>query len=148
MSDSRYTPSNAVLELADNSSPTAVPVEVLKKIKTAWIAGLISTAFTLIVTLLAVFGVRLLGFDAWEFVDVALLVGLTYGIYRKSRACAVLMVIYFVASKILLFIQTGKPSGIVLGLVFAYFYVQGVVGTFAYHKHIQQAAQTSALPKS
>lgn len=142
MSDSRYTPSNPTLALpgdAPGDSEDGVAPEILKKIRNAWIAGLITAAMTLLVTMMAVFGIRLLGFNALNFVDVALVLGLTYGIYRKSRACAVLMVVYFVASKIYLMVLTGKPTGIVMGLVFTYFYVQGVIGTFAYRKHMQQA---------
>jgi len=147
MSDSDAAASNSDLPIPASPS-SAVPVEVLKKIKNAWIAGLISGAATLVVTLLAVSGVQLLGFSAWEFFDVALLLGLTYGIYRKSRVCAVLMVVYFLVSKILLFMEFGKSPGIVMSVVFLYFYAQGVAGTFAYHKHIEDAAQTIPPPKS
>jgi len=147
MSDSGFTPHNTESTIPASPSST-VPVDVLKKIKNAWIAGLISGAATLVVTLLAVSGVQLLGFSAWEFVDVALILGLTYGIYRKSRVCAVLMVIYFAASKILIVMETGKPTGGFMAIIFLYFYVQGVLGTFAYHKHIEDAAQTIPPPKS
>jgi hypothetical protein len=30
--------------------------------------------------------------------------------------------------------ETGKPNGVFLGLIFVYFYFQGIQGTFAYHK--------------
>jgi hypothetical protein len=118
--------------VADQGAP--VPAEILKKIKSAWVAGCISGSVTLIVTLLAISGTSILNYSAWELFDVALIFGLAFGIYKKSRACAVLMLIYFIASKILIAIETGKAPGIVLALIFVYYYWQGVAGTFAYHK--------------
>jgi serine/threonine-protein kinase len=114
-----------------------VPPAILKKIKSAWMAGIVSGCMTLLITLLAASGTKVLGFDAWNFVDVALIAGLTFGIYRKSRVCAVLMLIYFAISKIMIALDGGKASGIGLSLVFLYFYAQGVVGTFAYHKQVK-----------
>jgi serine/threonine-protein kinase len=111
-----------------------VPEEILKKIKNAWVAALVSATFTLVLTLIAISGTSVLGFSAWEFLDVGLILGLALGIYKKSRTCAVLMLVYFVISKIILMVEAGKPNGIILGLVFIYYYWQGVVGTFAYHK--------------
>jgi serine/threonine-protein kinase len=139
MSANRYAPPKSEVEVRKNDLSYSVPDEVLKKIKHAWTAGLISAALTLLVTLLAVFGVKMMGFDAWEFLDVAFILGLTYGIYRKSRVCAVLMLVYFLISKIIIFAQSGKPNGIVMAVVFLYYYAQGVAGTFAYHKHVHSA---------
>lgn len=139
MAEMSAAPSDSGSRISDNPSST-VSADVLKKIRNACIAGLITATVTLIVTLLAVFGVvQLFGFDAWEFVDVVLILGFTYGIYRKSRVCAVLMLVYFVASKIMLFMQTGKPNGLVMTLIFLYYYWQGVAGTFAYHRHFKDA---------
>jgi serine/threonine-protein kinase len=111
-----------------------IPDDILKKIKQAWVAALFSAGITLIVTLIAMSGTEVLGFSAWELIDVALVLGLAFGIYKKSRTCAVLMLIYFIISKIIIMAETGKPTGIPMALVFGYFFWQGVSGTFAYHK--------------
>jgi serine/threonine-protein kinase len=111
-----------------------VPEEILKKIKHAWVAAVISGCITLVVTLVAMSGTDILGFSAWELIDVALIFGLAFGIYKKSRACAVIMFVYFIASKILLMMQTGRPTGVPLAIIFAYYFWQGIAGTFAYHK--------------
>ena len=140
MSTNRYAPPKSEVADLDNGRSVPVPEETLKKIKHAWTAGLISAAMTLVITLLAVLGVKIMAFDAWEFLDVALILGLTYGIYRKSRVCAVLMIVYFLISKIIMFAESGKANGIILTIVFLYYYGQGVVGTFAYHKHRQRVA--------
>jgi hypothetical protein len=111
-----------------------VPEEILKKIKHAWVAAVISGCITLVVTLVAMSGTDILGFSAWELIDVALIFGLAFGIYKKSRACAVIMFVYFIASKILIMMQTGRPTGVPLALVFGYYFWQGIAGTFAYHR--------------
>lgn len=120
----------------------AVPAAILKKIKNAWVAGIVSGCITLAVTLLAIFGTSLLGFSAWELFDVALIFGLTFGIFKKSRTCAVLMLTYFVCSKILMMVS-GHMNGLPMAVVFIYFYFQGVLGTFAYHKHKAALATVS-----
>jgi hypothetical protein len=135
MSNNPYAPPAA--PVADIAPTTVVPAEVLKKIRNAWVAGAISTTVTLVITTLAVAGTRLLGFTGWEFFDVALLAGLTFGIYKRSRACAMVMVAYFVISKVLLIRSTGQANGLVLGAVFLYFYIQGAIGTFAFHRALK-----------
>ncbi len=57
----------------------------------AWIAAAISASVTLLVCMLTLFDVQILpGENALGIVDVAILVGLAYGVYRRSRVCAVL----------------------------------------------------------
>lgn len=114
--------------------------KALSAIKGAWVAGIISGAITLIVTLLAMRGMRIMRFGALNLIDVVLIFGLTFGIYMKSRACAVIMFVYFVASKIMIFAQTGKPTGLPLAILFAYFFFQGIRGTFAYHNVNKESA--------
>lgn len=124
----------------------AIPADIAKKIKGAWVAGCISAAMTLVVTLIAMSGTEALGFSVWSLGDVAFILGLTYGIYRKSRVCAVLMLAYFVLSKIILMLEAGKPSGLLVALIFGYFYAQGIVGTFAFHKFKARQAAEAAVP--
>jgi hypothetical protein len=132
MTDNPYAAPNSIV--ADVAEKWRAPDAVLKKIKGAWICGTISACLTLAVTILALSGTRLYGFTGWELVDVALIAGLTFGIYVKSRTCAVIMLVYFILAKILLIMQTGKPDGLLMGFVFIYFYFQGVLGTFEFHK--------------
>ncbi|HEY0505269.1 MAG TPA: hypothetical protein VGD42_17440 [Lysobacter sp.] len=114
--------------------PLVVPEAVLKKIRNAWVAAVVSGGVTLVVTLVAISGTSILGFTAWELLDVALVFGLAFGIYKKSRICAVLMLGYFVMAKIFIMIEAGAPRGLLLAIVFAYFFFQGAAGTFEYHK--------------
>jgi serine/threonine-protein kinase len=115
-----------------------VPDDVLKKIKHGWVAALFVAGVILVITLVVMSGTEIIGFSAWKLFDVALILGLAFGIYKKSRVCAVLMLVYFIAFKILIMAETGRPSGIPMALVIAYFFWQGVSGTFAYHKFKKQ----------
>lgn len=132
MQQNPYTPPGTDVSAA--SEQVEIPDAVLQKIKGAWVAAIISGSITLLVTLVALSGTSMMGFDAWNMLDVVLIFGLAFGIYRKSRTCAVLMFVYFVLSKIVLIGQTGQASGAVLGLVFLYFFGRGVLGTFEFHK--------------
>lgn len=101
-----------------------------KAIKRAWIVGLIWAGLTLIAALISMSK----GGSLWRLVDVFLIFGLTFGIYRKSRICAVIIFVYCVVSIILSSINAGRPA-VSAGMVFLlYFFFQGIRGTFAYHK--------------
>lgn len=122
----------------------------LKHIKGAWVIGFLSAGVTLLVTVLAVSGVSILaemGFDWWALLDVAILVGLSIGVYRKSRIAAVLLLTYFVASKIYMWATLGSVRGVPLALAFGYFFVQGIRGTFAYHALPPEAEPPAASAK-
>jgi hypothetical protein len=62
------------------------------------------------------------------------MLGLSYGVYRKSRVCAVLMLAFFLLNKVIMWMNAGTPNGVVMSLVFFWLFGQGVVGTFEYHK--------------
>lgn len=127
-------PTAAALEQAPE-----VPVEISQHIRNAWIAACISGTLTLVVTLVSMSGTQILGTGAWNLVDVALIFGLAYGIKRNSRVCAVLMLAYFLMSKILVVVETGQFQGGLLALIFVYYYLRGAIATFKYHALIQGA---------
>ncbi len=140
MTPNPYSPPQA--EVALQKAQAVVPAGIAKKIKSAWVAALISCAVTSVFALVAVNSGKPFGvIDGSAFFDVALILGLAFGIYKRSRTCAVVMLVYFVISKIIIVAETGKASGIVLALVFMYYYGQGVVGTFAYHRHVRSQQQ-------
>ncbi len=136
MNDSRYTPPQ--VPVADVSAGTGdevtVPDTVLKKIRNASIAAVIAGAITLVLAAMAMSGNPTGGHTSLDAIDALLVFGMAYGIHRKSRVCATLMLCYFVLSKYLLFKASGQASGLLSGFVFLYFYAMGVQGTFEYHK--------------
>ncbi len=112
-------------------------------IKNAWIAGAISGVITLVFALIAMSSAEIrqnMGIDAWLWIDVVLIFGLTFGIYKKSRICAVLMFVYFAISKLIQF-SSGQFGGAFVAVLFLYFYFQGMRGTFTYHKLKQEQQQ-------
>jgi hypothetical protein len=123
-------PLQADTSVSADDSELAIPN---KQIRNAWIA-LISGTVTLIFTIFASSGHDLLGlgFDKLNYIDIAFIFGLSLGIYLKSRTCALLMLLYFVGSKILIWQQMGKPTGLITAAIFGYYFVLGIVGTFNY----------------
>lgn len=120
-----------------------------KQIRNACIAGTISGVLTLLVTLICAAGVDIPGldFDLWNFFDVLLIFGLTFGIYNKNRVCAVLMLVYFVGSKVLMWQESGSVSGLGMAALFGYFFLQGILGTFAYHRTHETADKEYGIIK-
>jgi len=120
-----------------------------KAIRNACIAGTISGILTLLVTLIAVAGVDIPGldFDLWTLFDVFLIFALTFGIYKKNRVCAVLMFVYFVGSKVLMWKESGSVSGLGMAALFGYFFLQGILGTFAYHRTHETADREYGIIK-
>lgn len=112
--------------------------EAIKATKNGAIVACISGALTLGIVLVAIFsnsnGAIALWNDPSNFFDIILIFGCAYGVYKKSRAAAILLFIYFIFAKVLIGIENGNASGIGMGLVFLYFYGKAIQGTFAFHK--------------
>lgn len=115
-----------------------------KKIRTAWIVGIISTFMTLILALVALTSkggtvdVQGTTISAWYFLDFFLGCLFTFGIYMKSRVAAIGMFIYFLISKLMIWANglsaTGAAPGVLLGVAFLYLYFEGARGAIAYHR--------------
>jgi hypothetical protein len=105
-----------------------------------WVAALVSALLTIYIVHL--------GESPVALIEAAILFGLGFGIYRKSRVCAVITLVYFVIEKIVWYrflIARVPANSSVLSqfwapaIFFTILYVLGVIGTFAWH-----AAQTPA----
>lgn len=110
--------------------------EPLDRMRHAAIAGAISAGITLLVVLSQLAGAAIsdqLPADFSSLLDVAFMIGLSYAVYRASRVAAVVLFLYFLFSRIYVWISVGSLQGLPLALVFGYFYVQGIRGTFQYH---------------
>ncbi len=97
-----------------------------------WIAAVIAGFFTTLCVMTGCFGL-----NKYNIVDMALLFGLAYGVYRRSRTCAVLLLAYDVASQAMLFRLGHQPSAVALVSAGVFFtaYALGVIGTFVAHAH-------------
>lgn len=112
--------------------------EAVKATRNGAIAALISATFTVAIVLIAIAsdsgGKLALWNDPWNFLDVILILGCAYGMYRKSRTAALLIFFYFIVSKIFIFMETQSFRGIGMALIFLYFYGKAAQGAFVYHK--------------
>jgi len=123
-----------VKRLHERNTPTYRLKEAESQIKLAWQAGIVSGTTTLIFVLLSLAGYDFTGFiDASALIDVCLIFGLSFGIYKKSRIAAVLMLVYFAFNQAWIIIEIKRFPGII-SWVFLILFLRGVQGTFTYPK--------------
>lgn len=112
--------------------------KALQHIKTAYGFGILSGVITLIATILSILGIFNLGLDIFSLVDVALIFGLTFGISKKSRVCAIILFIYYIGCKIDMLLNNNHISGSTVTMIpFIIAYFQGIRGTIHYHKNMK-----------
>ena len=103
-------------------------------IRTAWKMSLVSIGVTIVLTLVYASGGSLANVDWWNWLDIVIMLALTYGVYKKSRASAITLFAYYVVGKIYIWIFSGAIIGLPIAAIFAYFFFRGVQGVFAYHR--------------
>ena len=87
-------------------------------------------------------------YGALVLIDVALVGGLTLGMYfKQSRVCALVLLVLFVLSNGIsaYFIQLGVMEWILI-VVFGYALVCGMLGTFSFQKEWWAYKNKNALP--
>ncbi len=109
------------------------PEQLVRHIRHGAFLACFSGALTLAGSVAGMAGASSAGLDAWNLIDVGLIFGLAYGIWRRSRAAATVMLLYFIASKLLVFMESGQPSGLAFGLLFAYLYARAMIATYRLH---------------
>lgn len=106
-------------------------------IRNATIAVLVSAFITVCVAVLPFFGMSFGGYTPMELFDALFMLLLAYGLKRKSRGSALVLLVYFLYSRIYIFGEIADPSELVgaslTSGVFLLFYLHGLRGTFAYH---------------
>jgi hypothetical protein len=113
--------------------------EAIKATKNGAIAACVSGGATIVVVAIAILINDNDKLKIWNdysnLIDVFLIFGCAYGIhYKKSRFAAVLLFLYFIIARIFMGIETGRPTGALIGLVFLYFYGKAIQGAFTFHK--------------
>lgn len=90
--------------------------------------------FGALMTLLAAF-YRAYGFDLFNLLDVVLFLGLAFGVYKRSRICAIIMFTYHLMNRVPLWNHTHSIELTFGGVAvpFAVAYLLGILGTFAHH---------------
>jgi hypothetical protein len=128
------TKNQLVKRLHERNTPTYQLKEAEAQIKFAFQAGIVYGALTLILVLLSLAGYNFTGLiDASGLIDVFLSFGLSFGIYKKSRVAAVIMLVYCSLSQAWIVIVLKRFPGF-LSWLFLILFLRGVQGTFTYRK--------------
>lgn len=111
--------------------------KALKYIKSAWMTAIACSLITLLGVIISILAnSNFLGLSLDALVDVVLLLGLAFGVYKKSRVCAVILFIYFVLGKIYMLSSGAINRGaIMMSIAFGIWFFQGIIGTIHYHKN-------------
>jgi len=75
-------------------------------------------------------------------IDVAIIGACAIGLWFKSRTAATIMFVYFLISKILL-LAGGQFNGIIMGLIFLFFYGRAMICSFRYHNLVKKGASAT-----
>ncbi len=121
-----------------------------KAIKNGGIAAMLSAAITGMLGIAGLFTKsddQRLSYllDPWVLVDAGLIVVLGFFVFRKSRIASTLLFIYFIISKLLMWFELGKPSGLVVSIIFFLYYLTAMRGTYIWHSTYQKDSQDSTL---
>lgn len=126
-------------------------------IRAAWIAALLTGSITAAVTLGASLGTNGFDYVPWIWVDMVLIAALGWGLYRRSRVAAALMLLYFAGAKVLAVrrdlqalddpswnaalnsLDACTAGGWVVALAFTAVYALGLYGTVMYRRQQQRA---------
>jgi hypothetical protein len=117
-------------------------------IKNAYIAGIFCATISLLSPIISVnYRSKIAHTTIYDYgllIDPIIIIGLSFGIYKKNRYCAVIMFIYFIGYKLMQFYEMASQKEelsliiIAVGLFFSYWFFQGMRGTFTYHKFLKK----------
>ncbi|NLR76254.1 hypothetical protein [Leeia aquatica] len=121
-----------------------MPDGTREKIQRSWMAalGLCILKLCAMGYMLSLAGTTLhLGEVLWSLLDVLCLGGLAYGVYRKNRASAIALPVWFLGLTMFNIWVLHLPVGLVgmiLTLFFTLFFSQGALAVLRYHTLLQQ----------
>lgn len=105
-----------------------------------------ASIFSAVVTMLLVFFGDGKIVDSLALIDCGILLILAWGTYKMWRSAAVGALLLFLISKIMLLVTLGQSGNLHIGMafsmvIFLVMYINGVRGTFAYHRILQRYAE-------
>ncbi len=128
-------PSATPLTVAEPTNPPDVTSNTMFWIHFGWGFGIFSAIIT---SLLLVMNYQIsdtLPMDKFVLFEIALVLGASYGIYKKSRIAAIVMFLEMTVSKILIITNSDCPPAFaVIGLAVIVLYVFTLISVFRYHK--------------
>ena len=103
-------------------------------IRNAWLAAGASSILTLALVLISASNKESIGgIDVFNFVDVGILAGFAFGVYKRSRVCVSLLLIYALLNESYAISIGMKVSP--FRIIFFYFYIMGGISIFKYHSN-------------
>ena len=122
-----------------------IPEPIRQRIRAGYIAAVVSGVWTLGLSIFAIYGNTDNSlFGIWTLIDVVVIFALAFGIYKRSRFAASFMVAYFFLSKVLIILETGRITGGILSIIFAYYFIRATIGTFQYHAFLKLQTNNSS----
>jgi hypothetical protein len=127
---------------SDNETAGIDP-ELLERIKNGWVAAVIAGSILSVLALLAAVDESAFGWllDGSFYFEAVIIFVLAFGTYKKSRFAATALFVYFLGARIWVIVSTGQPRGIVISLVFLYFFYQAMTATYEYHTAMKRRDQ-------
>ena len=104
--------------------------EVERGLRDAWRMGLLAAAISFTLTIVYASGAGLARVALWSWLDVAILVLLSFTVRQGSRIGAILLLAYYLVSKIVFWVDEHAFIGVPLAIFFVYFFWQGVRAAF------------------
>lgn len=137
-----------------------LPVEITRPIKTMWIVGLILAVFSVgkLLFILA----PLLNDDSPStsylplvllagglLLDVAIYGATAWGVRRRSRTAACLLLGYYLLGQILIIATGQRPvtAGLFMTIIMAFVMIRGTMETFSARRYITRALHQPARPR-
>ena len=112
--------------------------EAVRACKNGAIAALVMALITMAVVTIAMMlddpGPLALWKDPENTVDVLILFACAWGMYRCSRAAAVVAIVYILISTAFIYLYTGQTSGFFFKALLFYFFVMAARGAWNYHR--------------
>ena len=99
-----------------------------RAVKDASFFGLLALSISLILTLVYSSGAGFAHVSFWNWLDLVLLAGFSWGIYKQNRYAAMGMLIYFIGSKLFFWASEQALIGVPVAAVIAYFFWRGYRG--------------------
>lgn len=110
--------------------------KALKCIRSAWRLAIVCSLIALIAIILMVSNFGFSELILYALIYIILELGLAFGVYKKSRICAVILFICFILSNICMLSNSRiNIVGLIISVAFATCYFQGIRGTIYYHKN-------------
>jgi hypothetical protein len=132
----------------DSALAIEIPEAVVRKIRIGWIGATVSGLFSLGYIVFAFYtGEVSEPTDTWYLIDPALIFIFAFGIFKKNRLAATLLLVYDGGMKVVMSVESAIAvdsryigdiaiafTPVLIAMLFLYFFSQGMIGTFQYHK--------------